>query len=187
MSKTALLIIDVQNAMFDKSNPIYDGEQLLNNLQDLISKARTVNIPVFYVQHNDEEFVTGTPSWEIHYSIAPNEGEIVIQKSTPDSFHETDLDEKLNAHQIENIIIAGNQTEYCIDTTSRRAFSLGYYVTLVKDAHRTWNSNTLNAQQIIDHHNEVLGNAFATLKNTKEIQFSGLGNVVVKENHKFEV
>jgi nicotinamidase-related amidase len=172
MKKTALLIIDVQNAMFDESNPIYDGEQLLSNLQELISKARIANIAVFYVQHNDEEFVTGTTSWKIHYSIAPNETEVVIQKSMPDSFHETDLDEKLKAEEIENIIIAGNQTEYCIDTTSRRAFSLGYYVTLVKDAHRTWNSNTLSAQQIIDHHNEVLGNAFATLKSTKEIQFS---------------
>ncbi|WP_232735651.1 cysteine hydrolase family protein [Alteribacter populi] len=171
MSRTAVLIIDVQNAMFDKSNPIYDGERFLSNLQDLISKARTAKIPVFYVQHNDEEYVTGTPSWEIHSSITPNEGEVIIQKSTPDSFHETYLNEKLKEHEIEKILIAGNQTEYCIDTTSRRAFSLGYDVTLVKDAHRTWNSNTLSAQQIIDHHNEVLGNAFVTLKKTKEIQF----------------
>ncbi|KKI91005.1 isochorismatase [Bacillus sp. SA1-12] len=171
-TKTALLIIDVQNAMFDESNPIYDGDQLLSNLKDLIRKARTANIPVFYVQHNDEEFVTGSPPWEIHYSIAPNEGEIIIQKSTPDSFHQTDLVEKLKVHQIEHIIIAGNQTEYCIDTTVRRACSLGFKVTLVKDAHRTWNKNTLSAQQIIIHHNEVLGNAFAALKSTKEIQFS---------------
>ena len=47
MQKTALLIIDVQNAMFHESNPIYDGEQLLKNLQELINRARTVNIPVF--------------------------------------------------------------------------------------------------------------------------------------------
>ena len=172
MPKTALLIIDVQNAMFAESNPIYDGKQLLSNLQELIRKARTASIPVFYVQHNDEEFVTGTLPWEIHHSIAPKKGEVIIQKSTPDSFHETELDQKLRTDQINHLIIAGNQSEYCIDTTSRRAFSLGYHVTLVKDAHRTWNSNTLSAQQIIDHHNEVLGNAFVTLKNTKEIQFS---------------
>ncbi|KOP78782.1 cysteine hydrolase family protein [Cytobacillus solani] len=172
MQKTALLIIDIQNAMFDESNPIYDGEQLLKNLQDLINKARTANVPVFFVQHNDEEFKRGTPEWEIHSSISPNEGEAVIQKHTPDSFHETELHEKLKKEQIENLVIAGNQTEYCVDTTSRRAFSLGYTITLVKDAHRTWNSNTLSAKQIIDHHNEVLGNAFATLKETKEIQFS---------------
>lgn len=172
MQNTALLVIDVQNVMFDKSNPIYEGEQLLRNLQDLINKARAANFPVFFVQHNDEEFKSGTPQWEFHSSIAPNEGEVVIQKCTPDSFHETELHEKLKAAQIQNLIVTGNQTEYCVDTTSRRAFSLGYNVMLVKDAHRTWDSDTLSAKQIIDHHNEVLGNAFATLKETKEIQFS---------------
>lgn len=100
---------------------------------------------------------------QIHSSIAPHEVGVVIQKTTPDSVHETNLDETLKAAAIENVIIAGNQTEYCIDTTSRRAMSLGYDVTLVENAHRTWDSNTLNAQQIIDHHNEVLGNAFVTL------------------------
>lgn len=172
MKKTALLVIDVQNAMFDESNPIYKGEQLLRNIQNLINKARTANAAVFFVQHNDEEFVTGTPSWEIHSSISPIEGELVIQKNTPDSFHETELHEKLKAEQIQNLIIVGNQTEYCVDTTSRRAFSLGYNVTLVKDAHGTWDTNTLSAKQIIDHHNQLMGNAFATLKETKEIQFS---------------
>ncbi|MBS4176514.1 cysteine hydrolase family protein [Lederbergia citrea] len=171
MDKSALLVIDVQNVMFDESNPIYEGEQLLRNLQDLINNARTANVPVFYVQHNDEEFENGTTSWEIHSSITPNDGEVVIQKHTPDSFHETELQDKLEERQIQNLVIAGNQTEYCIDTTSRRAFSLGYNVTLVKDAHTTWDSDTLCAKQIINHHNEVLGNAFATLKETKEIQF----------------
>ncbi|SEN21756.1 cysteine hydrolase family protein [Lihuaxuella thermophila] len=173
MQKTALLVIDVQNAMFDESCPIYDGEGLLKNLQVLINQARSANVPVFFVQHNDEEFKFGTPPWEIHSSIAPNAGEVVIQKHTPDSFHETELHEKLKAAQIQHLVVAGNQTEYCVDTTIRRAFSLGYHVTLVKDAHRTWDSDSLSAKQIMDHHNQVLGNAFATLKETEEIQFSG--------------
>ncbi|WP_409300674.1 cysteine hydrolase family protein [Peribacillus sp. SCS-155] len=168
-NKTGLLIIDVQNAMFDHENPIYEAEQLLINLQELINNARASNIPVFYVQHNDEEFETETPEWEIHSSISPQDGDVIIQKYTPDSFHETDLDEQLKAEQIGQIIIAGNQTEYCIDTTTRRAYSLGYVVTLVEDGHRTWDSTTLSARQIINHHNEVLGNTFAKLKKTKDI------------------
>ncbi len=172
MQKAALVVIDVQNAMFDEPNPIYEGEQLLRNLQHLIHKARTANVPVIFVQHNDEEFITGTPSWEIHSSISPNEGELVIQKQTPDSIHETELHEKLKAKQIQNLVIVGNQTEYCVDTTSRHAFSLGYHVTLVKDAHGTWDTDALSAKEIIAHHNEVMGNAFAALKETKEIQFS---------------
>ncbi|WP_370876269.1 isochorismatase family protein [Neobacillus ginsengisoli] len=47
-----------------------------------MNKARSANVPVFFVQHNDEEFKSGTPQWEFHSSIAPNEGEVVIQKCT---------------------------------------------------------------------------------------------------------
>ncbi|WP_047980503.1 cysteine hydrolase family protein [Ornithinibacillus contaminans] len=172
MNKTALLIIDVQNGMFDESFPIYDGEQQLKNIQVLIRKARAANVPIFYVQHNDEEFIAGTTPWEIHSSIAPNEGEVIVQKRTPDSFCETDLQEKLQAEDIRHLVIVGSQTEYCIDTSTRRAFSLGYDVTLVKDAHRTFDTETLSAKQIMEHHNSVLGNTFATLKETKEIEFA---------------
>ena len=37
-----------------------------------------------------------------------------------------------------NVVMCGIQTEVCVDTTCRRAFSLGYRVTLASDAHSTW-------------------------------------------------
>ncbi|MHA2364674.1 MAG: isochorismatase family protein, partial [Candidatus Hodarchaeales archaeon] len=73
--------------------------------------------------------------------------------------------------KIENLIIVGLQTEYCIDTTVRRAFSEEFNVTLVKDTHSTWNSSKLTAQQIIDHHNSILGDWFASLKAESQIKF----------------
>lgn len=83
MNKTALLVIDVQNDMFDSSNSVYMGEQLLQNIRVLIDKARSANVPVVFVQHHDEELITGTTPWQIHPSILPNENELVIQKNTP--------------------------------------------------------------------------------------------------------
>ena len=71
---------------------------------------------------------------------------------------------------VKNLIITGMQTEYCVDTTCRRAYSLGYRVTLVKDAHSTWGTDLLTAPQIIAHHNEVLGGWFAKLKEADEIE-----------------
>ena len=47
-------------------------------------------------------------------------------------------------------------TEYCVDTTSRRAVSMGYDVTLVGDAHTTFDNELLTAAQIIAHHNALL-------------------------------
>jgi len=59
-----------------------------------------------------------------------------------------------------------------VDTTCRRAFSLGYQVTLVADAHSTWDDQACTAAQIVAHHNEVLGNGFASVQRASEVQFS---------------
>jgi len=67
-------------------------------------------------------------------------------------------------------------TEYCVDTTSRRATSLGYDVTLASDAHLTRDNQVLTAANIIAHHNFVLGGFGAgghlvRVKATDEIVF----------------
>lgn len=172
MSKTALLVIDVQNEMFAEANPVFNSEKLIRNLQTLIQGARASRAPVIYVQHNDQALVEGTHDWQIHPSIRPEAGDAVIQKWTPDSFHETDLQEVLQEKGIEHLVVTGNQTEYCVDTTTRRAFSLGYRLTLVEDGHGTWDADSLSAEQIIGHHNRVL-RSFASLKETEKVLFEG--------------
>ena len=173
MSDTALLIIDMQVGNFSEPDPVYNGNELLAKVKSLISKARSAQIPIIYVQNNGgkgdpDEY--GTSGWEIHPTIQPAEGDTVIQKQTPDAFHETNLHHELRSRKIKRLIIAGLQTEYCIDTTCRRAFTLSYAVTLVKNAHSTWDSSLLKAKRIIDHHNNVLGGWFATLKSEREIE-----------------
>ncbi|UCH70494.1 MAG: cysteine hydrolase [Candidatus Bathyarchaeota archaeon] len=174
MVKSALVIIDMQLGNFQGSDPVYDGEKLLSTVQRLIGKARDEGVPVFYVQNKgskgDPDEI-GTLGWEIHPTIAPKEGDVVIEKATPDAFHKTTLSQKLRSKGIEKLVIAGLQTEYCIDTTCRRAYSLEYDVVLVKDAHSTWDSSSLTAEQIVGHHNRVLGGWFVTLKNQNEIEF----------------
>jgi nicotinamidase-related amidase len=158
-SDSALLIIDVQNAMFADESPVHDGQQLLQTLGDLIMRARAADVPVIYVRHGEapgEPLADGTHGWQIHPAIAPMAGEPIVDKRTPDSFHETTLQQELAARGVTKLIIAGIQTEMCVDTTCRRAASLGYDVTLVTDAHSTWDSSVLTAEQIIAHHNATL-------------------------------
>lgn len=47
MPKTALLIVDAQNEMFDPANPVHQSEQLLENLQSLIKKRVQSMLPSF--------------------------------------------------------------------------------------------------------------------------------------------
>ncbi|MFX0125978.1 MAG: isochorismatase family protein, partial [Candidatus Hodarchaeota archaeon] len=104
-----------------------------------------------------------------HPIIAPHKSDLVIQKSSPDAFYGTSLKKELDSRGIKKIIIVGLQSEYCIDTTCRRAVSLDYDVILVEDAHSTWDSDLLTAKQIINHHNSVLGGWFVSLKKTREL------------------
>jgi nicotinamidase-related amidase len=176
MEKIALLIIDMQLGNFIGSNPIMNGKKLLSVVSSLILKARSSSkILIVFIQNiggegdPDEQ---GTAGWEIHPSIKPHLNDILVQKSTPDAFHYTNLHQELQSNGITKLVITGLQTEYCIDTTCRRAFSLGYNVILVADGHSTWDSAAFTANQIITHHNTVLSGFFVKLQNEKEILFN---------------
>lgn len=173
-SDLALLIIDMQLGNFLEPHPIHNSVKLLENIGSLVQKAHSAKIPIIFVQHmggegDPDEY--GTEGWEIHPSLKPTSDDVIIHKETPDAFHETNLDRELRDRGINGLIVAGLQTEYCIDTTCRRAYSLGYDVVLVGDAHSTWDSGILSAQAIIEHHNTVLGGWFVEMRNEVDIKF----------------
>ncbi len=173
-NETALVIIDVQLGMFDANDPVYAGSELLNKIKTLISQARASSAPIIYIQHDgkgdNDPLRPDKPGWLIHPAIQPAQNDVVIRKRHPDAFQETSLQNKLDVLGIKHLIIAGIQTEYCVDTTCRRAYSLGYDVTLVQDGHSTWDTEHLKASQIITHHNQVLSSWFVSLKTTNEIK-----------------
>jgi nicotinamidase-related amidase len=162
-STTAVLVLDMQLGFFTLVQPpIYQGDELLIRVSALLASARRARVPIVYMQHNTHGPLDGSEAWHIHPQIQPLPHEIVIQKDTPDPFLNTPLHAELRRQGITHIVVMGFQTEYCVDTTCRRAWSLGYRVTLVQDAHSTFDSPTLTAQQIIAHHTHILG-AFATI------------------------
>ncbi len=171
-SKTALLLIDVQQGMFGPNEVCHEPERLLANAANLLARARAAGVPVFHVQHCEESgFVPGSPPWQIRPEVAPREGEPVTEKWACSSFYDTRLDERLRAGGIGRLLIAGLQTEFCIDTACRVAQSLGYKVTLAADAHSTMDSPTLKADQIIHHHNRVLSGIVERVAPAAEIAF----------------
>lgn len=154
MSKdTALVVIDAQMGVVGEA---YHRDEVLSNINLLLDRARSSGTPVIYVQHNDPGMKQGEPLWQIHPAVTPHEGEPTIQKKSPDSFHETRLQEELEARGIKRLVITGGQTQYCVDTTTRRAVSQGYDVLLASDAHTTEDSETLPAEKIIAFYNETL-------------------------------
>jgi nicotinamidase-related amidase len=171
---TALLLIDVQEAMFSYPGAeLYDGQGVMDRIVSLLHKARSAGTPVVYIQHTeDEEFTGDSPTWQISARIKPQEHELIVEKPSWDAFHRTNLHESLQQKGIKKLIIAGMQTEFCVDTTTRCAYSLGYECVLVQDAHSTFDTALLSGGDIVSHHNSVLGGRVAALRRESEIQFS---------------
>jgi nicotinamidase-related amidase len=155
--KTALLVIDAQAGIIQGpfDGPVYQAEQLLHTIRGLLDHARSHKLPVFFVQDVDL-LQGGDEAFAIPPEIAPLPGEPVIHKQATDSFHGTTLHEQLQAQEINHLVIAGCKTQFCIDSACRKATTLGYDVTLVKDGHSTTDSKVLTAEQIIAHHNSCL-------------------------------
>lgn len=173
-AKTALLVIDVQLGMYDPQYPVSHGDELLEKIQGLIGRARQAGAPVIFVQHAGGEgdpLHPQEPGWALHPGLGVQPGEPIIHKRYPDSFQETSLQAELQALDVHRLVICGIQTEYCVDTTCRRAFSMGYQSILAQDAHGTWDGEAISAEQIIAHHNQVLGSWFATLMPAEAIAF----------------
>ena len=69
-ANTGLLIIDVQNDLFNIPNlPIYNESKIIKNLQTLISKARLSDTPIIFIQHHntekDDRLQKGSQGWKI--------------------------------------------------------------------------------------------------------------------------
>lgn len=170
---SALLLIDIQQAMFGPDEICHEPQALAQRLGDLLARARSEGVPVFHVQHCEEEgpLKHGSEGWRIHPAVTPDHGEPVFEKWTCSSFYKTDLDQRLRERGIEDLTVAGLQTEYCIDTACRVAQSLGYRVTLVADGHSTFDTPELGAAQIIAHHNKVLSGIVAAVSSAKDVRF----------------
>ena len=179
MNNTALLIIDTQVGLIE---PAYKGKEVLETINVLLTQARASHTPVIYVQHDGPQghgLAVGTPAWAIHPAIAPQEGDLIVHKRASDSFYDTILKRELEARGIQHLVVAGGETEYCVDTTIRRATVEGYDVTLVSDAHTTtdYDEAVLPAVQRIAYLNDVV-NGFAsdthsiTVKPAKEVTLS---------------
>ena len=162
----ALLIIDVQKAILEgkgtpERQPHIDAalNGAVARLRYLQDKARMAGAPIVMVQHDGGEghrLAVGSDGWAIRDEVAPVAGDAVVHKSSCDAFFETDLADRLRERSVTHLVVGGCMTQFCIDTTVRRAVSLGYDVTLISDGHSTADMGSLTFSQIIAHHNATL-------------------------------
>jgi nicotinamidase-related amidase len=163
---TALVIIDVQNAILRglgavNRQPVIDAalDETIRRLQAAQRSARNAGATVVVVQHDGgpgHRLAPDSDGWRIRDEIKPIGGDILVRKRSCDSFFQTDLDERLRERNVTRLVVGGCMTQFCVDTTCRRAVSMGYDVTLLADGHMTADMGSLVFSQIVAHHNALL-------------------------------
>jgi nicotinamidase-related amidase len=156
--KSALLVIDVQRGLFDQDPRPDEADAVVNRINALASRARDADVPVVFVHHETKggELAYGSQNWELAQRLNFQRGDVMLRKTTPDSFLRTDLLALLESWNTTRLVICGYASEFCIDTTTRRAAALGFPVVLAADAHTTHDKDHASGDQIRSHHNETL-------------------------------
>ncbi len=131
---TALMVIDVQNGVVSGA---HERDAVVANIRTLVDRAREVGAPVVWVQHSDAELERGSEAWEYVPELDRRDAEPLVHKTFGDSFEGTDLEEVLADARVGSLVVTGAQSDACIRSTIHGAFTRGYDVTLVGDAHTT--------------------------------------------------
>lgn len=152
----ALLIIDMQKISFIVETPRYDTPGTCERINILSKAFRKANKPVIFIQHDGSKqnmCMPNTEEWEILDELNIEDEDVILPKTANDSFYRTKLDELLNKKAVNELLVTGCATDFCVDATVRSALVHDYNVTVVADAHTTADRPNLTAKQVIDYYN----------------------------------
>ena len=131
---SALVMVDLQNTYREGVMKLTDVEPAIAEAQKLLARARAAGTPIFHIQHDagaGSPYDVNARIGAISDEVAPQGGETLIVKNYPNAFVGTDLQEKLAALGVTDVILAGFMTHMCINSTARGAFNLGFRPTVV--------------------------------------------------------
>lgn len=158
--KAALLILDVQEVLLPL---VWRGEELAGRIASLARRARDRGAPVVAFQQvgaSGSFFDPDAPGTRPADGLGLQPSDLVIQKTSTDAFHGTDLADLLHKWDVDTVVVTGVSTDYCVDGTVRASLSRGFDVVLVADGHTPVAEGDpvagLSPEQIIDRHNRIL-------------------------------
>jgi len=178
MTKTALIVVDVQKGFDDPSWGTRNNPDAESNITKLIAAWRHRRWPVIHIQHCS--LLSDSPLNPTHRGNAfkevakPLDGEAVFTKTVNSSFIGTGLETHLRSQFIEDLVIVGLTTDHCVSTTTRMAGNLGFDTVLVSDATATFDrkghdGRDYTADAIHNIHLASLHGEFCMVQTTHEV------------------
>jgi nicotinamidase-related amidase len=146
--KTALVLIDLQNAVVGMNPVPHTAAQVVENSRKLAESFRAHGAPVVYVRVDLNDFMKlpvdqptnmgdqplPAVASEIAASAGFQPGDILITKRHWGAFAGTDLEQQLKSGGIDTVVLAGISTNVGVESTVRQGTGLGFAFVLVEDA-----------------------------------------------------
>jgi nicotinamidase-related amidase len=184
--KSCLILVDLQNDYFPGGKMELVGiEEAAANAQILLNEFRKANLPLIHIRHISARpgatfFLPGTDGAEINQSVTPQDDEIVVEKSFPNSFRGTSLWEILQQVKTDELVLCGAMSHMCIDATTRAAFDLGFSCIVAEDACATrdliFKGKSIKASDVHASFMAALSAPYAKVMQTREIIESWMKN-----------
>jgi nicotinamidase-related amidase len=151
MSKSALLVMDVQNGIVERVGE--GSDSLLAALARATTAARHARVPVIYVRvafrpggaeisARNRNFAAlagmgsmgvDDPATQIHSAVTPGPDDIVVVKKRVSAFVGSDLDVVLRSLDVDSLVLAGIATSGVVLSTVRHASDLDFDLTVLHD------------------------------------------------------
>ncbi len=149
--RPALVVVDMINGFTDPACPLgSDADSVVRANQELLAAFRSRALPVFFttvVYHSKEEarvFRDRVPALDVlqpdsHWvkvdpRLGPGEGEAVIEKQWASGFFKTDLLERLQAVNVDSLVVTGLTTSGCVRATAVDGLQHDYRVVIPAEA-----------------------------------------------------
>jgi nicotinamidase-related amidase len=88
---TALLVIDVQQALCSGEYKAFESERVIDRINSVTRRARSAGAPVIMIQHESQggPLDFGTDGWRLADGLEVQATDILLRKKATDSFHQT--------------------------------------------------------------------------------------------------
>jgi gluconolactonase len=171
--RTALIIQDLQNDVISEGGAFAESgapahaqsQNVVGNVQSLAQAARDAGVPVIHVHYIVEKgalglklnaplfqgvkeadaLVRGTWGAAPVDGLEPQPGDLVVEKTRMNGFHNTILDNLLRGFGTETLVITGAWTNMSIEHTARHGADAGYEIVVVSDGTSTVSDEWQNA------------------------------------------
>lgn len=152
-----LLVVDTQEALVNEA--LYRYGDFVANIRRLIQTARQNGVEVVYVVHDDgpgSELTEGCAGFAVFGAFAPQPGERVFVKHWNSAFRDTGLAGYLTEKGEKTVVVAGLQTDKCINATVIGGFERGFAMVVPAGCNSTVDNPYMDRRQSYEYYNAFL-------------------------------